>query len=186
MTITIEKPEIIALLYRQEKTDADYGSCLWARFYFDTKNYTLSIESDCGNYSHGWTPTPEHESFLKLCARFDEEYLLYKISDKTVVNAEETWKAVKELLKEVVECSVLEDDLDEYTWNEIESACYHNRSQRDAYDAIMDALTYSCVKDRVEFEDLIGAIEMDYPTNAKKIVSVFVQCIQPFIKTMEV
>lgn len=66
MTVTIEKPEIITLLYHQEKADEDYGSCLWARFYLDTKNYTMSIESDCGKYSYGWYPTPDSESFLHL------------------------------------------------------------------------------------------------------------------------
>lgn len=186
MTITVEKPEIITLLYRQEKTDADYGSCMWARFYFDTKNYTLSIESDCGNYSHGWLPTQEHESFLHLCARFDAEYLLYKISEKTVVKSDATWKAVKDLLEEIVEYSDLEDELDEYAWNDIESACYHCRNQREVYDSIMDTLNYTRVKEKVEFEDLWGAIEMDYPANAKKIFSVFTQHIQPFIKSMEV
>lgn len=185
MTITVEKPEIITLLYRQEKTDADYGSCMWARFYFDTKNYTLSIESDCGNYSHGWMPTPEHESFLHLCARFDAEYLLYKISEKTVANSDTTWKAVKELLEEIVEHSDLEDELDEYDWKDIESACYQYRDQRDIYDSIMDTLNYTRVKEKIEFEDLWGAIEMDYPANAKNIFSVFTQCIQPFLKTME-
>ena len=95
MTITVEKPEIITLMYRQEKTDADYGSCLWARFQFDLKNYTLHIEGDCGNYTHGWVPTPEHESFLHLCGRFDYEYLLYKMSNKTVIDSEKLGKRSK-------------------------------------------------------------------------------------------
>ena len=64
--VVVEKPQIISLLYKQEDTDKDYGSCLWARFYLDLKNYTMSIESDCGNYTYGWTPTPESESFTPV------------------------------------------------------------------------------------------------------------------------
>ena len=82
--VLIEKPEIITISYRQERGDSDYGSCLWARFNFDTKNYHLSIESDCGSYANGWVPTPKSESFMHLCARFDKEYLLDKIDNRTI------------------------------------------------------------------------------------------------------
>lgn len=183
MTITIEKPDVITLLYRQEKTDADYGSCLWARFYFDKKNYTLHIESDCGNYTYGWVPTPDHESFLHLCGRFNYEYLLYKISDRTVIDSESTWKAVKELVEETIAYSLF-DNLEEYDWEQLESACYHRMDERDVLDGIFDALKYTELSGKIETEDLWGAIEKDYPANAKKIASVFTNCIQPFIKTM--
>ena len=89
MKVTIEKPEIITLLFKQEKSDEDYGSCLWARFYIDIKNYTLSIESDCGNYVYGWVPTPNSESFLHLLSRLNEDYLLSKISDATVIDGKQ-------------------------------------------------------------------------------------------------
>ena len=185
MTVTIEKPEIITLLYRQEKTDKDYGSCLWARFYFDLKNYTLQIESDCGNYIYGWVPTPDTESFMKLCARFDYEYLLYKLSNETVIDSESTWKAIKELVDEIIEYELM-DDLDEYDLERIEAACYHCYDERDVADAIMAALDDTKLRDKYETEYIWSAIEKDYPANAKKICSVFTNCIQPFIKTMEV
>ena len=47
-TVAIENPEIMTVSFRQTRNDKDYGSCLWAGFNFDTKNYHLSIESDCG------------------------------------------------------------------------------------------------------------------------------------------
>lgn len=184
MTITIEKPTITTLLYRQEKTDEDYGSCMWARFQFDLKNYTLHIESDCGNYVHGWYPTPDTETFMKLCARFDYDYLIYKLSNRTVIDSESTWKAVKELVKETIEHSLF-DNLDEYDWEQLESSCYHCHDQRDVIDGIFDVLQYTGLSGKIETEDLWGAIEMDYPANAKKIVSVFINHIQPFIKSME-
>lgn len=185
MTITVEKPEIITLLYKQEKTDADYGSCLWARFQFDLKNYTLHIEGDCGNYTYGWVPTPEHESFLHLCGRFDYEYLLYKLSNRTVIDSEKTWKAIKELVEQYLDDFSL-DNLDEYEWEQLESACYHCNDERDVFDSISEVLRYTELMGKYETEDFWYAIEKDYPANAKKICSVFIDCIQPFIKTMEV
>ena len=184
MTVTVEKPEIITLLYRQEKTDEDYGSCLWARFYFDLKNYTLQIESDCGNYTHGWMPTPEHETFMELCARFDKYYLLDKISSQSVIDGENTWKSVKKIVDEIIDYYSL-DNLDEYDWEQIEAACYHNYDERDCHEAIAYALNDAGIWDKCEIGDIYSAINKDYPANAKKIVSVFVDCIQPFIKTME-
>ena len=121
MKVTVEKPQIITLLYRQEKSDSDYGSCLWARFYLDTQNYTMSIESDCGNYSYGWCPTPKSESFLHLLCRIHSEYLLDKIAQRTVVNGEATWEEVKGLLEEVAEHEDIE--LDDVLWEELNGAC---------------------------------------------------------------
>lgn len=185
MTVTVEKPEIVTLLYKQEKTDEDYGSCLWARFYFDLKNYTLQIESDCGNYIHGWTPTPKSESFLELCARFDYEYLLYKISNPTIIDGKETWKQVKEFVTDMIEYEILEDDLDKFDWEQLEVACYHHNDERDCFDAICSALDDTELRGKYETECIWSSIVKTYPANAKKIVSVFVNCIQPFIKTME-
>ena len=106
------------------------------------------------------------------------------LSGRSVIDSEATWKAVKELVEETIEDSLF-DNLDEYDWQQLESACYHCRDQRDVMDGIFDALKYTELSGKIETEDLWGAIEMDYPANAKKIVSVFINCIQPFIKTME-
>ena len=180
MKVTVEKPEIIALLYQQERLDADYGSCLWARFYLDTKNYTMSIESDCGNYSYGWVPTPNSESFLHLLSRMDSDYLLGKLADRSVVNGDATWQALKELVEEASEYDGIE--LNEYAWERLKCACYHQRSADDVFSAISDALKYT------EFEDFFSActiyecVEMDYHPSAKKIVSVFQSCIVPVLR----
>ena len=93
--VDIISPRILTIEFRQEKTDADYGSCLWARFLFDLDNYDLHITSDCGEYAHGWIPTPERESFLKLMSRVNGDYLLGKISDDTVVDGDATFANVK-------------------------------------------------------------------------------------------
>lgn len=70
--------KLLILEYRQERGDPDYGSCLWARFYFNLDKYELFVMSDCGEYGYGWCPTPDSESFLELMARIGQKYLLEK------------------------------------------------------------------------------------------------------------
>lgn len=185
MTVTIEKPEVITLLYKQEKGDEDYGSCLWARFYLDTKNYTMSIESDCGNYLYGWAPTPNSESFLQLLARMDAEYLLGKISQTTVIDGTATAEEMLKLIKEVAYVKCIE--LDEFDLQQITDACYHHRDERDLVDAVLDAVIPTEVRNALEIDTycMYSAVEKDYPAGAKKITEVFKNCIRPFIKSME-
>lgn len=182
MKVTIEQPDILVLRYQQEKTDEDYGSCMWARFYLDLKNYTMSIESDCGNYVHGWAPTPDHESFLKLLSRMDGDYLLYKISNQTVIDGDVTAKNVVAMVKDIAEGEL--EEVDAFTLEEIKDACYHHHDERDLVTAVLDAALASAVYKELERNtyELYGCVVKDYPTNAKKIVSVFVSCIRPKIK----
>ena len=186
MTITIEKPEVITLLYKQEKGDEDYGSCLWARFYLDTKNYTLSIESDCGNYLYGWTPTPDSESFLHLLARMDSDYLLYKISNESVIDSDATAAGMLELIKEVADTECVE--LDEWDLQQIEDACYHHGDERDLVDAVLDAVIPTEVRKALDRDtySLYSSVRKDYPAGAKKIAEIFKNCIRPVIKQIEV
>lgn len=182
MKVTIEKPEIISLLYRQERSDADYGSCLWARFYLDVKNYTMSIESDCGNYSYGWVPTPDAESFLQLLCRMDSDYLLCKLADRTVVNGDETWKAMKSMVEEAADYDGIE--LGDCVWQDLEAACYHQRNADDVCRSVADALKYTQLEDLFTACTIYECVEMDYPCNAKKIVSVFLSCIVPVLREL--
>lgn len=181
MTVTVEKPRIITLVYKQEQTDDDYGSCLWARFNLDLKNYTMSIESDCGNYSHGWVPTPGRESFLQLCARFNWEYMLGKISALTVIDGEATFQKVKELMEQ------LDDDvfasINEEAMEEIESACYGHREDTEAYIAICDILGEHGFNEYDSYE-VACCIEKDYPAGAKKLAEIYRDRIQPVIRKM--
>ena len=180
-TVNITTPKIITFEFRQEKTDEDYGSCMWARFNLDLINYSMSIESDCGNYGYGWIPTPETESFLKLCARFDAGYLLCKISDTSVVDGKKTWENLEEIIKEVAECLTDEQDED---MEEIKNACYSGYNERDVHDAVESAIKYTRLENEIEDFDLWDSIEKDYPINAKKIVEVYITHIVPAIKKM--
>lgn len=179
-TVNIEHPEIITVSFRQERGDRDYGSCLWARFNFDRKNYFLSIESDCGSYSNGWYPTPETESFMHLCARFDWLYLVDKISTKSVVDGDATYKSLMAFL----------EDYDEYGYEllsniqvqEIEEACHSNRNDHAVLAAIQRALEDTPFDGSCSEYDIACIIENDYPRGAKKIADIFRDYIQPVVK----
>ena len=181
MTVTVEKPNIVTLMYRQERSDEDYGSCLWARFNFDLKHYSMTIESDCGNYSYGWTPTPDAESFLQLCARFNWEYFLGKISSQTVIDGKATFKKVKELMEQLDE-DVL-TSIDEEGMEEIESACTGRREDTEAYMAICSILGEYGFSEYDSY-DVACCIEKDYPNGAKKIAQIYRDHIQPLVRKL--
>ena len=79
MTVNEIPTNIRCLEYRQNREDVDYGSCLYARFYFNLDTYELTIISDVGNYAYQWVSTPETESFLELMTRITSDYLLGKL-----------------------------------------------------------------------------------------------------------
>ena len=182
MNVAIEKPEILSLLYTQEKADPDYGSCLWARFYLDLNNYTMAIESDCGNYTYGWVRTPKSESFLQLLARMDPDYLLDKISRQTVIDGDATAAEFKEFIQECAEGECIE--LSESEWERIHDACYHHDTVRDVVEAVLDEITSTELRKALEYDSyyLWSNVVMDYPAGAKKIAEVFGNCIKPKIK----
>lgn len=175
--IVIENPEIVAISYRQTKNDQDYGSCLWARFNFDTKNYHLSIDSDCGSYSYGWTPTPDHETFLHLCSRFESGYLLDKISNRSVVDGVATHKALVYFLADYDEYAY--EVLSERQREAIENACRSNAQDYAVMKAILDELDNTGFEGSCSEYDIACCIEMTYPRGAKKIAEIFRDHIQP-------
>lgn len=180
MNVTLERPSIVSLLYQQGKDDPDYGSCLWARFYLDLENYTLNIESDCGNYSYGWKPT-ENESFLQLLSRMGMDYLLGKISSESEADGDATWESVEAYISDA---SAYENiQIDAGTWEELKDACHISHDSRDIMDAIKEALP-SDLWDALDHDWLRGCIEMDYPEQAKRIVKIFGTCIRPKIIAM--
>lgn len=179
-TVEIKKPSTITLEFRQEKSDKDYGSCLWARFVFDTENYDMHIMSDCGNYGYGWIPTPEHESFLKLMSRINEDYLLDKIASRETIDNEKTYENIKFLLEQCADDELEDIGID---LEEIESAC-NNRSVNDVLDGVRAELKYTSLDRHIEDYELYENISMDYSASQKKIAEVFKNHIQPKIKEL--
>ena len=181
-TVSIEIPEITIVSYGQERGDEDYGSCLWARFYFDRRHYHLSIESDCGNYGNGWYPTPDHETFLQLCSRFEMGYLLDKISNRSVVDGVETHKALMEFLEDYDTFAY--EALSEIQREELDSACRTNKSADDTMTAILDNLEDTQFQSCIGPYDIACCIEMTYPRGAKKIAEIFRDHIQPVLREL--
>lgn len=180
-TVKVETPEIITIAFRQEQSDEDYGSCLWARFNFDQKNYHLSIESDCGSYGNGWCPTPDHETFLHLCSRFGEGYLLDKIDNRPVVDGKATYKALMEFLEDYDPFAFR--TLPEIAREELENACRCNKTADGIMRDVLDDLDGTAFLG-ISFYDISACIEMTYPRGAKKIAQIFRDYIQPEVKRL--
>ena len=176
MKIESIKPSIIQLKFYQEKTDKDYGSCLWGNVVIDRDNYTLFIESDCGNYSYGWTPTPKSESFVKLLCRMESEYLLRKISDMSCFDFEKSKEQTYTNIREYFEY----DGTNE-AQKIIERLDYDldlNCDEESFYRACEESFVGYNVCDSFE----IIHIEKDYPAGAKKIADIFKSTIQPYLR----
>ena len=110
-TIVCKEPNIKIIEYKQDEEYRKlYGCCIWARFILDLDNYSMHIDSDCGSYGYTWVPTPNYESFLQLCARFDKWYLRDKFSSRSEINNDETWENIKQLIKE----QYLDDEIEEW------------------------------------------------------------------------
>lgn len=184
MIVKKEMPHIVRLTYRQQPDDPDYGSCLWAFFDFDIDKFTLSIQSDCGEYGHRW-PASKGESFMELCARMDDSYLETKMfGTPAMVNGETTVKQIMDVL--------LADRNAEEEWqfepNELDAIdalkdkeCELDGASPDGAGWILDewANEYS-----LTFDELWEYVDTEYSGNQKKIIEVFREHIQPAIRTM--
>ncbi len=178
MKIEEVKPSIRQFMFRQERGDPDFGSCMWASFILDTKNYTLHIASDCGEYAYGWMPTPKSESFVHLMSRIYEEYLLEKIADRDQFDYEASKAEAIENLE-----IYFEDEPDKAK-SIIEEIEYRERydDMSDSNDAFYrnmdDILSDNGVDDTFEIITCV----FDYSAGAKKIVQIFCDVLQPILK----
>lgn len=175
-------PRIISLYFRQERGDPDYGSCLWAVFNFDLDRYELSITSDCGNYAYGWVPTLHSESFMHLMARVDDGYLLDKIAKRSIINTDETFKAVKQLINDYGVDPSEPNEYNEPTidLSAVKSCCEESTTQEVVF-ALRNAFRDTPMED-CDDSDLWGCICMDFTSNAKKIAQIFIDYIKPLCK----
>lgn len=166
-------PNVKQIYITQEKTDEDYGSCLWCKITFDLDSYTLLAESDCGNYTYGWTPTPKTESFIDLMCRIGKHYLLNKISDETEFDIEESKrKTIANLDDYLFQCvSEYQECINRI--NEIGN-CEDELFYRECDDILGD---YE-ICDSFEIIEIIK----NYPTRAIRFVDIFKNIVQPFLK----
>lgn len=144
---------------------------MWADFDFDTEKYTLQIMSDCGNYSYGWVPTPNSESFFKLCRRIGPCYLLDKIACRTQIDDEATYAAAASLFEY--------KDLPDGWQAELKESLHGCYSEIDVVDALKEFAQSNDIL--VDGYDIWCCVEKDFTANAKKIVQVWENHIVPVI-----
>ena len=179
-TINKITPNIRQFTFRQERGDPDFGSCMWASFILDCENYDLCITSDCGNYSYGWVPTPQAESFEHLMSRIYGEYLLEKISQKSEFDYEGSLNQVIGWLKDAeADDGEIQRFREHMEWENRFGLvdCYDN----SFVDACMEILTELGYEDIIEYDEYNGCV-YDYPAGAKKIVEIFCEYLQPLLK----
>lgn len=147
MILSENAPRLRQFHFQQERSDPDYGTCLWATITFDLDRYSMTAESDCGNYAYCWTPTPDSESFLHLMCRIYKDYLLGKISSRSVFNLDES---KEKALAALDECDVTEElqeeimDIDVYGDEAFYRECEDILSRHDIKH---DFETVECVKE---------------------------------------
>ena len=173
MKIEIIHPNVITFDARQEKSDKDYGSCLWAKFIFDRDSGQLNINSDAGDYAYRWG-YDEDEEFMHLMSRIDKDYLLDKISDKNIFDEEESKKENIKYIKAygipygmVKDGKGISEIVNEI--NAIEDGC-----SEEFFIRTMDEIP--------EFDYESIEVVKEYPARAITITDIFEKYIQPKIR----
>lgn len=183
MKVTREKPEILRFIYRQERDDPHYGSCLWAIFDLDPGRGLFNVQSDCGNYAYRW---PERGmDFLKLLAgNMTDSYLLGKLCGKPKkFNAEATVEAVREYLKDA---EYNEDEQKNRLF--IDMAVKRLESEFSEYDlsdepGIAESILDNWNSDNnMEIDCAWELVEKEYGAWQKRIVTIFKEHIVPEIR----
>ena len=180
MTVKEIPVNIRCVEFRQENTDPDYGSCVYARFYFNCDKYELTIISDCGNYSYKWIETPATEAFLHLIARMNSGYLVDKIYGQPHIFDYEATK--NSLIKGYSDSDEdVQADLKEI-FKELE-ADYEPDSAEEFVRRFVD-LRLEVDRDVFDDEFLWNSIEYCYSADILKIKSIFETNIQPYIRKL--
>lgn len=175
MNINVTHPMILRIEYKPDPEEKSYSRCLWARFDIDQGEDTLTITSDCGTYSYGyWSVGPG--GFLKFLCGLHADYLLEKLAkadrfdlDATVNRMEETLEDCYDYSKKRIN-SLVEDLRErlETMDEEGKNACAVLNEWNDDYDLDLCDI----------WEDAV----YDYSPQAKRIVQIFIDHIQPKIR----
>ena len=173
MTITKINPRVYTYYLNSDKNDLEYASCLWAQFVFNCDTGTLNINSDAGDYSYRWG-YDEHEDFMHLMGRINKDYLLNKISDRTVFCLKESiQETIKAIEQNGFECYGIESEED---WQEIKQDLlnlnvYSEELFFDEVDSIVPDIDWESIY-----------VEKDYPCGAKVVCDLFETYLLPMIK----
>lgn len=174
MTVKEVNPNIRCLEYRQDENDKDYGSCLYARFYFNLDRYELTIISDCGNYGYKWYEGKE--TFLHLMARVDSGYLINKIyGSANVFDYEATKENIKEYYEYVDEDEKL-DKVFEFIEEDYIPETAENFVQK--FEDVCQMYEFDC-------DNTWDCVKYTYPSDVIKICQVFENYIKPKLEELE-
>lgn len=91
MKVNVVRPKVEKYRIRFEKDDPGYAACMWADILIDYDAFSITAQTDCGDYSYRW-PVMRDRSFREFCLSIleNEEYLLDKFSEKTVFALDES------------------------------------------------------------------------------------------------
>lgn len=158
-----------------EKSDKEFSSCMWARFIFDCDNGRLNINSDVGDYTYTWGHS-KNEDFIHLMSRVNEDYLLNKLSDRSVFLLEGSKKELIESIETYWYDFGFETKAE---WEE----CKRELLGLSSFDAGNKYAFFNRVQEIIPDIDAdVIYIEKDYPYQAKLIVNWFIKYLQPKIK----
>ena len=173
MVVTKIDPRVYTYYLSADKNDPEYTSCLWAQFVFDCSTGLLNINSDAGDYSYRWGYN-EHEDFMHLMSRIHKDYLLSKISDRTVFCLQESiQETVKSIELDGFECYGIESEED---WQGIKrdllnmDVCSEESYLHEVESIVPD----------IDWESIY--VEKDYPYGAKVVCDLFETYLLPMLK----
>jgi hypothetical protein len=175
MVIKETAPNVRQFQYKQESTDDNYGTCLWAKITLDCDSYTLLVDSDCGHYAYTWKATPNAESFTHLLCRLDRQYLLDKLSGRCVFDLAQS---KKDTIKNVLDNGYELPEEDIQSINDLD--CY---SEESFYNECDEILRFSDANINDRFE-LINCVK-NYPVGAITFVDIFCDVFQPILREEE-
>jgi len=165
MKVEVKIPKITEYHFYFEEGDPIRSDCLWARIYLNHETYTMSAITDCGDYSYTWHVTPT-ESFLKLMTRLDKEYLLNKISDRSVFD----WDESK---REAIEHAVLNDFPDGIV-EQVREIDFCDCPTEESFVRYIHELTNT-------YFEMIPVIKR-FPHGAVTFVEIFCEYLQPLLR----
>lgn len=173
MKTEITRPEIIRFAYYQESGDKNFGSCLWAFFDCDIQNNALSVSSDCGNYAYSYWAVKG--DFIGFLAGLSRDYIANKLlGNPKRISFDGTRESIRQAL----------EDNDDYEAEELAEMLDELMEEIEEHDPDHDhGAIYKAVEEWLDnyeidltAEDLI---ELDWTPQQKRIIKIFVTCIQP-------
>lgn len=168
MQISIEQPQILQIKLKAEPGDSICGKCQWMIINFDLKNWSMNASGDVGNYQYSWAVENGDRSFLELMCELDQEYLLYKVADKTIFSVKDTIDTIKF----------------NYDLTKKQKEFFDNFEKKYSVDreGFNMVLSDSGLFDRQFVSDIWECMEYDYSTNAKIFAEIFTTIIKDEIK----